>query len=489
MAGGAACVISTIVFSVATPQEASKRSLLGDVLDALQVLIGSLLTLLGGAVTVIAVCMLVACLLGRIGGSRPAQGLAGTLIPWMIFGAAPLSLGALLLRRGQAPRRHWLRWVLTGVLLLFVVAGLDAFCGPKNWHAPFRPEKMPGTDASDLKATYISPHLETEIVKGTNLLWCGTFQLCWNEACALTGGDLRLTNALSHVGLSPASPEDPMVTALNKHAFTKESVDEASYVALAGFVTNGIHAQIERAIKEKFHGSFKPRLLPDPHLTPRPQDFVAYACLYKNLRFPVPFERLDDEFRFGGIQVRAFGIGTTKASHERMYPQVLILDYKSEDDFVVELKTKSDRDRLILAKVQPQRKLGDTLAAVHERAERGKPEPTLTNDVLIIPRMNFDLTRAYTEIEGLLLVPRSPGVAKDLFLLSAMQNTRFEMNEKGVELKSEAHMAFGCAGEPAPVRQHRMVFDRPFLLLMERTGAKMPYFALWVDNPELLVPW
>jgi hypothetical protein len=50
-------------------------------------------------------------------------------------------------------------------------------------------------------------------------------------------------------------------------------------------------------------------------------------------------------------------------------------------------------------------------------------------------------------------------------------------------------MAFGCGVEEPPVRQHRMIFDKPFLLLMQRQGAKVPYFALWVDNAELLVPW
>jgi len=471
------------------PPKTSADDASGRLFDGCLAFIGALLALLGGLVTLVVGCLLGAYLLDRIGGGRPSTGLAHTFIPWLIFGAAPLFLGVLLANRGRLHRRHWLWRVLLCVVLLFVVLGADALCGPKNWHAPFRREKMLGTDASNLKGTCVSPHLEAEIAKGTNLVWCGTFQLCWNEACDLTGGDLRLTNALSPVGIRTANQDDSMVAALNKRAFTKESVDEDSYVALAGFVTNAIHDRIERAINEKFHGSFKPRFVPNRGLTPRPQDFVAYACLYKSLTFPVPFERLEDEFRFEGVPVRAFGIGGTAAAHDSMYPQVLILDYRSEDDFVVELKTKGEGDRLILAKVQPQRTLGDTLAAVQERMERGNREPTLTNDVMIVPRMNFDLTRRYTELEGLLLVPRSPGVAKDLLLLSAVQNTRFEMNEKGVELRSEAHMSFGCAKEAPPVRQHRMIFDKPFLLLMERAGAKMPYFALWVDNSELLVLW
>ena len=32
-----------------------------------------------------------------------------------------------------------------------------------------------------------------------------------------------------------------------------------------------------------------------------------------------------------------------------------------------------------------------------------------------------------------------------------------------------------------------MIFDKPFLIMLQRSDAKMPYFALWVDNAELLV--
>ena len=32
------------------------------------------------------------------------------------------------------------------------------------------------------------------------------------------------------------------------------------------------------------------------------------------------------------------------------------------------------------------------------------------------------------------------------------------------------------------------VFDKPFLIMLQRKDAEMPYFALWVDNTELLMP-
>jgi hypothetical protein len=31
------------------------------------------------------------------------------------------------------------------------------------------------------------------------------------------------------------------------------------------------------------------------------------------------------------------------------------------------------------------------------------------------------------------------------------------------------------------------VFDRPFLVYMQKRGAEQPFFVMWVDNAELLV--
>ena len=106
-----------------------------------------------------------------------------------------------------------------------------------------------------------------------------------------------------------------------------------------------------------------------------------------------------------------------------------------------------------------------------------------------MPRQNFNITREYSEIEGLRLIPKDKTVAQDLFLLRAVQSTKFVMNEKGVELKSESSMSFGCAKHMEPEPKHRMIFDKPFLILMERNRSKVPYFALWVDNPEILDSW
>ncbi len=163
----------------------------------------------------------------------------------------------------------------------------------------------------------------------------------------------------------------------------------------------------------------------------------------------------------------------------------MILHYAGPDDFAVELKTRSAGDRLLLAKVPPEPTLQTTIDKVLKRWAAGPPQTASLGDILMVPRLDFDITRQFTELHGRLAI-KNPQLRKDLQILSALENVHFEMNEKGVKLRSEAHIAIGCGGEAPPRCLHSMIFDKPFLLLLERTDAKTPYFALWVGNPEIL---
>ena len=364
-----------------------------------------------------------------------------------------------------------LGWV--GFFLL-VNGGMPS-CQPLH-DSVFSTDRMLTARAEQLKTTNVTPHLAAPIAPGGNVLWCGTFQLAWNEACKLIGEDLHFVD------------ESPMVGQLNRKAFTRDGIDEGSHVSLAGFVRDDIHGQIERALQEKFKGQAAPKHLPDKQLTPRPQDIVAYSCLFKHMEFPRHFERLDEPLRFGGVELASFGMRQYKPAHNKLYRQVLILDYKGPDDFVVELKTKAGQDRLILAKVPPAATLGETIDAVQRRTTPAEAVTMRTGDVLVVPKLNFDLTRRLRELERPLLPVKNPEVAGDLILLSAIQNIRFQMDEKGVRLRSESSISFGCGAAAPPTPQHIMVFDKPFLILMQRADAKIPYFALWAGNTELLLP-
>jgi len=367
------------------------------------------------------------------------------------------------------------RWLVPAVL---VAAGatlcLRITASAERHDDVFTGEGLLVAKAETLKATLVTPHLEVPIQPGRNVLWCGTFQLVWNEIGTLVGGDIHFDQ------------DTPEVEALNRKAFARGDLDEASHVSLAGFVGEGIFDRIPRALRAKFGGKASPHYLPAPHVGMRPQDIVGYSYLFKHLEFAMPFERLDQPLDFAGTPLPAFGLGPYKSAQSRMLPQVRLFAYEGPDDFVIELRSKAKEDQLILAKVSSAATLGETVEAVVRRTAAA-PEEAVPGDILAVPLANFDITREYGELYGRRLVAKNPQVARDLVVLSALQNIRFQMDEKGVRLRSESPMSFGCASVVGPRPTHVMIFDKPFLLLMKRTAARTPYFALWVDNPELLV--
>ncbi len=105
---------------------------------------------------------------------------------------------------------------------------------------------------------------------------------------------------------------------------------------------------------------------------------------------------------------------------------------------------------------------------------------------MAVPKLNFDLRKDFHELEGLTLEPGPTAKIKTrLTLTKAQQLVRFQLNEKGAILKSEATITMKAL---AIMPGHQLIFDRPFLILMKQTGSPKPYFALWVGNASLLTP-
>jgi serine protease inhibitor len=66
-----------------------------------------------------------------------------------------------------------------------------------------------------------------------------------------------------------------------------------------------------------------------------------------------------------------------------------------------------------------------------------------------------------------------------------MQNIRFQLNEEGVKLKSEATLGMKAMAMRPMVEPHYLVVDKPFLIMMKEKG-KEPYFAMWIGNEDFL---
>ena len=210
------------------------------------------------------------------------------------------------------------------------------------------------------------------------------------------------------------------------------------------------------------------------------EDTMAYAYLYKNLKFEKEFEGLEAPIAFhssgGTNRVKGFGIQKySSGKHRELGRQVEVLAYKDDSEFVIRLKSVRPNDEIVLAKVKPRDTLLATIEAVQKRAGGRRAWQLSKGDTLQIPRFDFDITRSYDELLKIYYLWKK-----------AEQKIRFRLDERGAVLKSEARIVVQPE-ESGRVEPKHLIFDRPFLIYLKEKGARYPYFALWVDNAELMV--
>ena len=234
----------------------------------------------------------------------------------------------------------------------------------------------------------------------------------------------------------------------------------------------------------KFPGS-SPRLL-DPDR--RDHALEMYAYLLKSLPFSVAFDSLTKPLQFRAtdreLPVTSFGavdLQDDDARGEQIQSQVTILDYVSDDDFILQLAPREPRDGIVLAKVAPAATLDATIAAVRRRIAEPDPQHTdkrfLSSESLAVPKLLVSVERHYSEIIG-------------LDILGTVQVIKFQLNETGALLESEAVVVGDNGHVPhTPAGKRKFTFDRPFLIYLIERDADQPYFAAWIENTELMEPF
>ncbi|TWT88461.1 hypothetical protein Mal64_19430 [Pseudobythopirellula maris] len=304
-------------------------------------------------------------------------------------------------------------------------------------------------DASGYQRTDVLPHLEGEIVEGRNHIYCATMKLAWD---AVPG--IRRTDT-------------PMTRALDRLQFSRQDLDATSYYIGWGRANN---------VQRRLARSFPSVEFPIDGLTGR--ESISLAYLAKQLPFRTRFNLSSDPIAFessaGESKLKGFGVehfSKTEKAHKLLSKQVSVLDYQNEDDFTIELHSRSLKDRILLAKVAPKKTMRETLSAMQHRIAESKlkDEEALLQqeESLLVPVVSLGVRQNYPEIE----------------LPLAFQIIQFRLDESGAVLKSFGGVGFGSLPGDGP---RSFVFDKPFLLCLVERGSDNPYLAMWIANEELL---
>lgn len=316
-----------------------------------------------------------------------------------------------------------------------------------------------------------------------NSAWCATFQLVWND----------MQNEVVKKDIV-FNPQIEMVENLNKQSFKEEDISDKYYYKKFGLKTLNLKAEIEKGIKDKFNETSDVLDLLDWNSVPQDDSgyttdeklYIFYAMLFREFNFEKEFSELDkstfkgEEKEYNNIEY--FGI--EEESSEKLYSQVNVLYYNSDEDYAVSLETK-EGDLVVLGKGVE----GDTYQELYNNIQKssddydGKQYFT-SNDTLKVPNIKFNLLKEYEELENETFYNYKND---ECTIQKALQTIKFELNKKGGKIKSEAVIEMkevSSALEPE-VEYRNFNFDSTFTMFLVEDGKDKPYFASTIDDITL----
>jgi hypothetical protein len=352
------------------------------------------------------------------------------------------------------------------ILLLVFVVG----CGPTL--APESPT-FEGT-SDELQKSQIVATLDSPIEPGQTTIWCASFQIGWKAIEEYVGGPVKLEDSPSLAAELSAAPS------------LQESVPEDALLVEAGTVKDGVLARIDSQLTSRFPQALRPEF---PPLTE--DSLVAYAYLKANVRFTVPYCQNTYPLEFtdsaGRVtEVHSLGMGEEDEPGLVAQPRVLFRTGSPEGpdfEFAIDLCRTSKTSRIVVARIKPEKTLQAAFARVgREESSYTGPDGIEPHDFLAVPDMCWRLVHRFAELEGKKVL--NSGLNEQL-LEVARQGIAFRLDYRGADLESEAVLT----ATTSSIVPTQFVLDRPYLVFMQKRGSRSPYFAMWVDNAELLSPW
>lgn len=359
-------------------------------------------------------------------------------------------------------------------IIILIVSGVFAYSQITKKTEIEEPKATSSSQTSLSSTEGITTVLTLDDEITDNTIWCGTFQLIWND----------LKNDLAKQDIV-FNPQLKVVENLNKETFTTKELSEASYYKKIGTPSLKLKEEIEKAIKDKFNETSD--ILDDFDWENRdPLDYFLYVMLKKEFQFEKAFEELENGKFRDYDNVKYFGIKSDETGELKQ--QVDVLYYKSKDDFAVKLRTKQE-DEVIFCKNPEGKTFGEIYNNILDKTEVKVYNMPNNQD-------NYEAIKVYGELkEGeLLKVPNIKLKEKNeiteiedkKFLFSngevysiekALQTIEFELDRTGGKIKSEAGMMVKNESVAIMDEIREFSIDDTFAIFLIEKGKDKPYFA------------
>ena len=302
----------------------------------------------------------------------------------------------------------------------------------------------------------------------SNKVWVGTFNLVWND----------FMNDVVKGPIIFVDGESELANELNKQSFKVNQLSENSYFKIHGqAMGEGLKNKIKNGIKQKFNENSQ---LIDRIEWNDSNGYVLYAMLKKEFKFLEPFSTAMGSLEFNNSETRVKCFGVDSSNKPDASKNIEVLFYNSEEDFAIKLKTKESEDVILYKTTGENKSFEENYEKIKIKQSNYTGKTTFEkDDMLRIPFIKVNEEINYDELCG-----RQIKNSK-YYIKQALQTIDFELNNVGGSVKSEAVID---ATEKALAKSTRkMIFDSDFILYLKETSKEQPYFALKVDNTDVLV--
>ena len=292
----------------------------------------------------------------------------------------------------------------------------------------------------------MNPSYQSTLDENTiNNLWVGTLDLAWK--------DLEEKIGLNKIELEGEMPQ--IANDLNESTFSKEMLNPNDYkINVERTVTNG---------------------------------YKIDATLNKELNFLESFDNFSDyKWTFGNSEEYIKYFGINNASPEEMNKNIEILFYNKlnngsllSNDMAIKLKTK-EGDEIILYRTDDKKSFDEYYEDIKAKTKNYKGRTEFSED--------DELRVPYVKVNGMInynqLYDKKIKNSKGLYIYDVIQNVNFYLNERGCNLSSKATMVTEYMGIGQDTKY--CYFQDTFIIFMKEANSDKPYFALKVDNNDIL---
>lgn len=288
-----------------------------------------------------------------------------------------------------------------------------------------------------MKPSYHSTLDETTI----NNLWIGTLELAWKELEEKIGKKIELEESTK------------IADELNQSTFSKEMLSQDDYeINVSRTVSGGYN--IDTRLK-------------------------------KNLKFLHVFDNFTNDYNytFGDDKENIKYFGINNATLEKVNENVEVLFYNQisnnavDNDFAVKLKTQ-EGDEIILYRTEDKKSFDEYYEDIQIKNKEYSGERIFQKgDQLLVPYIRVNGEICYNELFGKVIKN-----TKGMYIANVVQNVNFSLNESGCNLSSTATMTT----EYLSAGNRYFWFKDTFIVFMKEQNALKPYFALKVDNSDIL---